>query len=248
MRPSQVVEAQVNRWELLDSERIPGSDSVMALMRRGHELVIRVDERELMGNRVHGSEDALSDLAFDRLDVRGGDPTRVLVGGLGMGFTLAAALRRTAPEGSVTVAELVPAIIRWNRGVLGEAAGDPLKDVRAHVHEGDVMELIQSPPTPLWDAILLDVDNGPSSLTRATNDGLYTPGGLDACFAALTPGGVLGVWSATPDNAFTRRMQRAGFDAEPISVRAGGPKKGGRMHTVWMGVRRAQAPRWHRPR
>ncbi|MCB9523946.1 MAG: hypothetical protein H6702_11365 [Myxococcales bacterium] len=222
----------------------------MALFRRGHELVIRVDGAELMSSQVHGSEDALADLAYDVLDQRDGSnpqaARRVLVGGLGMGHTLAAALRRAAPQDTVVVAELVPAVVRWNRDVVGEAAGHPLNDPRARVHEGDVSDPIRRPPAP-WDAILLDVDNGPEGLTRDTNNWLYTPAGLSACREALTPGGVLGVWSASPDDAFTRRMERAGFATKAVRVRARG-RKGGWAHVVWIGERKPPARAVRRPR
>lgn len=211
-------------------------------MRRGDELVIRVEGRELMSNRVHGSEDALADLACDHLEKRSGEPPhpRVLIGGLGIGFTLAAALRRLGPEARVVVAELVPAVIAWNRGLLGKAAGHPIEDPRTAVHQGDVAELILGPPQP-WDAILLDVDNGPCGLTRSGNDWLYTMQGLNAAFAALKPGGILGVWSAAPDHGFTRRIERAGFDATPIPVRSRGPR-GGRRHLVWICSRMKEHP------
>lgn len=215
----------------------------MRLMRRGDELVINVDGRELMSNRVHGSEDALADLACDQLESRRSKQPDacILIGGLGIGFTLAAALRRVGPEARVVVAELVPAVVAWNRGVLGEAAGYPLCDPRASVYPGDVADLIRDPPAP-WDAILLDVDNGPSGLTRSSNDWLYTWEGLNAAFAALRPGGVLGVWSAAPDEAFTRRVKRAGFRVTPIGVRARGAK-GGRRHTVWIATRLSEQSR-----
>jgi spermidine synthase len=240
----------LNPWELIERTVVPGTTTEMALFKRGHELAIRVDGLELMGNRMHGSEDALADLAYDVLDQRDAAAIaagraisrRVLVGGLGVGFTLAAALKRAQPAGVVMVAELVPAVVRWNQGVLGEAAGNPLHDPRAQVHAGDVAQLIKRPPAP-WDAILLDVDNGPDGLTRGSNEWLYTPAGLNACHAALTPGGVLGVWSAAPDEAFTRRMERAGFDTKPVRVRARGSK--GRANIVWVGVRRTKP---HRPR
>ena len=238
----------MNAWELLDSEEIAaapgasGGPSVMALMRRGHELVIRVDGRELMCNAVHASEDALADLACARLSGR--RRARILVGGLGMGFTLAAALRGLGPDGRVVVAELVPAVIRWNRGPLAEVAGNPLADRRAEVHEGDVADLVRRPGAP-WDAILLDVDNGPAGLTRSTNDWLYSPVGLDAAYAALVSDGILGVWSAFPDAAFTRRMRRAGFDVEVIEERARGVK-GGRRHFIWLGTSTAVRAAYHR--
>lgn len=211
-------------------------------MRRGTELVIRIDDLELMSTRLHGSEDALADLSLGRLP-RGRlkeREVRVLIGGLGIGFTLAAALYHLGPDASVVVAEFVPAVTRWNRGPLGEAAGHPIQDERVSIYEGDVVDLVKKPPTP-WDAILLDVDNGPTSLTLATNGWLYGWEGLQACTRALRPGGVLGVWSAAPDAAFTRRLERAGFDADPITVRARGAK-GGRRHTVWVAVRGAEAP------
>ncbi len=214
----------------------------MELLRRRHELVIRVDDRELMCNQVHGSEDALADLACDRLaDL---SEARILIGGLGMGFTLASALRRVGAEAKVVVAELVPGIVRWNQGELGEASGQPLKDPRASVHDGDVADVIRS-AAAAWDAILLDVDNGPVGLTRASNAWLYTPEGLDASFRALRSGGVLGVWSAAPDKGFTRRVDRAGFDVVPVEVRSRGAR-GGKVHVIWLGTRRAVAPPWAR--
>lgn len=215
----------------------------MRLMRRGDELVINVDGRELMSNRVHGSEDALADLACDQLEKRRPKrpDVRILVGGMGIGFTLAAALRRVGPEARVVVAELVPAVVTWNRGVLGEAAGHPVNDPRTSVYEGDVADLIRDPPEP-WDAIMLDVDNGPTGLTRASNDWLYSWEGLNAAFAALQPEGVLGVWSAAPDDVFTRRVKRAGFRVNPIGVRSRGAK-GGRRHVIWIATRRSEHPR-----
>jgi spermidine synthase len=187
-----------------------------------------------MNTCIHSSEDALSELAFDRLSAR--EKPRTLVGGLGMGFTLAAALRRSGDHGAVVVAELVPSVIEWNRGPLGQAAGRPLDDPRTVVHRGDVTELIQQAPQP-WDAILLDVDNGPNSLTRESNHWLYTHHGLDAMYRALNPGGIVAVWSADPDRGFTRRFVRAGFEVEPIEVNARG-KKGGRLHMIWIGRRK----------
>jgi spermidine synthase len=238
----------MNAWVLLDSAEIAsaqgasGGPSVMALMRRGHELVIRVDGRELMCNAVHASEDALAEVACARIADR--LRPRILIGGLGMGFTLAAALRGLGPGGRVVVAELVPAVVRWNRGALAEVAGNPLADRRAEVYEGDVADLFRQPRAP-WDAILLDVDNGPAGLTRSTNDWLYSPPGLDAAHAALAPGGVLGVWSAFPDAAFTRRMRRAGFEVEVVEERARGVK-GGRRHFIWIGTSTAVRADYHR--
>lgn len=226
------------KWEVVDSASVPDTGGFMCLMRRGNELVIHVDGRELMSTRMHGSEDALANLACDHLKKRDGEPpdARILIGGMGIGFTLAAALLRVGPEAQVVVAELVPAVIAWNRGVLGAAAGYPINDPRTSMYGGDVADLIRNPPEP-WDAILLDVDNGPHGLTRQSNDWLYTWQGLEAAFAALKPDGVLGVWSAGPDTGFTRRIERAGFTVKPIEVRARGVK-GGRRHVVWICIRR----------
>lgn len=220
-------------WKFIESGPIPGTQDSLGLYQRDDEFEIRVDTRQLMNTRLHGSEDALADLAFDRLgDIKG---VRSLVGGLGMGFTLAAAVRRTDGSGMVCVAELVPSVVEWNRKYVGGAAGFPLDDPRTSVYGGDVTDMIRSPDRP-WHAILLDVDNGPSSLTRATNNWLYTHKGLDAIYDALVPNGVLGVWSANPDKAFTRRFERAGFEVDQKEVRARG-KQGGRRHTVWIGQR-----------
>ncbi|MFM2248386.1 MAG: hypothetical protein RL071_4461 [Pseudomonadota bacterium] len=228
-------------WDLLGTGEVPGSEGVMDLYRRGDELAIRVNGRELMNNKVHGSEDALADLVCDRLGDQQG--LRLLVGGLGMGFTLAAALRRVGPTGEVTVAELVPVILEWNRGPLGHVAGHPLDDPRARVHAGDVAEAIREKGP--WDGVLLDVDNGPKGLTRKSNDWLYGWHGLEAARQALRPGGWLAIWSAAPDDAFTKRLQRAGFEVEVAVVRARQGGGGGHRHTIWLaqrGDRPAGAP------
>lgn len=226
-------------WECLDHESVPGEEEgVLYLMTRGEEFVIHVDGRELMGNQQHGSEDALANLACDRLDALGGlDDARVLVGGLGMGFTLAAVLARIGATGQVTVAELVPAVVRWSQQYVGAAAGHPLSDPRAKVFVGDVGDLVEEPPQP-WHAILLDVDNGPHALTRPDNHWLYTPEGLAAAKAALTPGGVLGIWSAAPDPKFTTCMRDAGFATEehPVFEYDRPTPEGDGLHMVWMGT------------
>jgi spermidine synthase len=171
-------------WEFIDDGQVPGDEGILYLMGRGSEYVIHVDGRELMSNREHGSEAALADLACDRLDRIGQlEQARVLVGGLGMGFTLAAALRRVGPAGSVIVAELIPAVVHWNRTLVGKASGHPLRDPRAELYDGDVCDLIAAPPAP-WSAILLDVDNGPRALTRPYNGWLYTHEGLQAAKGA----------------------------------------------------------------
>lgn len=223
----------LDQWELLDSAAVP-KGGFMRLMRRGAELVIRVDGRELMSNRVHGSEDALADLACDQLEKnkRSLDAAKILIGGLGIGFTLAAALRRVGPDAVVTVAELVPAVVEWNRGILGESAGNPVNDPRTVVYTGDVADKIKRRKE--WDAVLLDVDNGPEGLTKETNNWLYDYEGLSALLLCLAPGGVLGVWSAAPNESFTRRLLKVGFrTAVPLRVRARG-NKGGMMHIIWI--------------
>lgn len=230
-------------WKFIESGPIPGTEDTLGLYQRDDEFEIRIDTRQLMNTRLHGSEDALADLAFDRLGEV--DGARSLVGGLGMGFTLAAAVRRTDGAGQVCVAELVPSVVEWNRKYVGGAAGFPLSDPRTSVHLGDVSELIRAQEKP-WHTILLDVDNGPASLTRSTNQWLYTHEGLDAAHDALVPCGILAVWSADPDPAFTRRFKRAGFSVEHVEVRARG-KQGGRRHTIWIGQRieRQHYGRWY---
>ncbi|MFH1569994.1 MAG: hypothetical protein ABIL09_18520 [Gemmatimonadota bacterium] len=234
----------MNSWIRLDQAPVPGTRSTMELYRWAdrEEYAIHVDGRQLMSNRVHGSEEALAELACDRLAAR--PEARVLIGGLGLGFTLAAVLRAAPPAARVVVAEVVPAIVDWNRGPAGAAAGHPLQDPRAAVFAGDVAEAFRD-QQQAWDAILLDVDNGPASLTRAGNGWLYGWEGLAAAHRALRPEGVLGIWSAKDDPAFTRRLQRAGFDVDPVPVRARG-RRGGPRHTVWMAVRagNAEDPAW----
>ena len=219
-------------WTLLDSAQVPGDGGEMRLYQRGSEYSIRVGSYELMNNRVHASEDALASMVCSRLGDR--DGARVLVGGLGMGFTLARVLRESRAE--VVVAELVPAVVQWNRGPLGAFAGNPLSDPRVTVCEGDVGAVIRA-ETNAFDAILLDVDNGPAGLTSPMNDRLYGLAGLRAARKALRPGGLLAVWSAGPDPAFTRRLQEAGFDAEEVRVRGRG-KAGGSRFLIWIAQRR----------
>jgi spermidine synthase len=220
-------------WKLLDRAPVPGGAGELMLYQRGEEFSIRLTRRgELMNSRVHGSEDALAQLTCARLAGRA--RPRLLIGGLGMGFTLAAALRDLGPDAEVVVAELVPAVVAWNRGPLGAPAGNPLRDTRADVQEIDVARLLRSERNA-FDAILLDVDNGPEGLTRDANDWLYGNGGLAAAFAALRADGILAVWSAGGDSDFTDRLRRAGFEAEEIRVRARISK--GARHTIWLARR-----------
>jgi len=214
-------------WEILGRERAPDGGELV-LYRRGGEFVIRVGGRELMSSRAHGSEEELAALACAELPA----DARVLVGGLGLGYTLRATLDRLPPGGRAVVAEIVPAVIEWNRGPLAPLAGRPLEDPRVGVEALDVGRVLRSGPR--WDAVLLDVDNGPVALTRKGNHGLYTEAGLAAAKAALRPRGVLAVWSATPDKRFVGRLRKAGFAAEAIDVPARGVG-GGPMHTIFLG-------------
>jgi spermidine synthase len=222
-------------WERLDRHVVPGSrDGELTLHRRGAELSIRIDGQELMNSRLHASEDALGALTAARVAER--SVPRLLVGGLGMGFTLAAALAELEPGASVQVVELVPAVVSWNREHLGHLAGHPLRDPRVEVRVSDVGAVIRG-ASGAYDAILLDVDNGPEGLTRAGNDALYGRAGLAAAYAALRPGGVLAVWSARPDEAFARRLRAAGFRVDEAVARAQSGRKGPR-HTIWLATRR----------
>lgn len=229
-------------WTLLDTAQVPDGGE-LRLKRRGAEFSIMAGPTELMNSRLSGSEKALATLVCARL---AGRPAPVLlIGGLGMGFTLRAALGEVGAEARIVVAELVPAVIDWARGPMAEIFGDSLDDPRVALQEGDVARLIGA-GRAAYDAILLDVDNGPGGLTRAANDGLYSPAGLGAAWAALRPGGVLAVWSSAPDSDFTGRLRRAGFAVEEARVRAHG--KSGARHVIWLAEKRAGgAPAAPRP-
>ena len=220
-------------WQLLDSARVPGENGNLCLYRRDGEFSIRVDGAELMNSRVHGSEDAMAALACARIASL--PCPRVLIGGLGMGYTLAAALTRLGAGSRVVVAELVPAVVAWNRGPLAALAGRPLDDGRVTVRECDVAEVLQAEQRG-YDAILLDVDNGPRGLTRKGNDRLYTRAGLDAAFTALRPAGVFALWSASPNRAFGRLLREVRFEVDEEWVRARGSRGGG-WHAIWIARR-----------
>jgi spermidine synthase len=224
-------------WMLLGIAQAYGEEGELRLYRRGEEFSIRAGDCELMNSRVHGSEDALGELACARIADR--PRARVLIGGLGMGYTLNAVVRGLSPQSQVVVAELMPEVVAWNRGPLGDLAGHPLRDERVTVHEVDVAQVLRA-EQGIYDAILLDVDNGPKKLTSKVNDWLYGQGGLNAAFAALRPGGVLGVWSAGPDQTFSHRLRKTGFTVEEVRVRARGAR-GGARHTVWIAGRAAQS-------
>ena len=220
-------------WELLDSVQVPGNSGELRLYKRGREFSIRVNGCELMNSSAHGSEDALAELACAKAADR--PNPKVLIGGLGMGYTLAAALNRLGPKARVVVAELVPAVIEWNRKPLAGLAGHPLQDKRVTIREADVARVLKEKRRD-YDVILLDIDNGPAGLTRKSNDWLYAREGLEAAFAALRTEGVLAVWSVSSDRSFTRRLKQAGFEVKEACVHARGPRGGGR-HTIWIAVR-----------
>ena len=217
--------------ELIDVAPVPGGDE-LRLYRRGGDHMIVLDRNELMNSRMSGSEEALATMTAQRLGRAG---ARVLIGGYGMGFTLRAALAAFGAGATVIVAELVPQILAWARGPMADLTAGSLDDPRVKLVEGDVAAVIER-RAGAWDAILLDVDNGPDGLTRLGNDRLYTARGLAAARAALTPGGILAVWSAGPDPRFARRLADAGFAVEEVAVRARSNGKGPR-HVIWFGVR-----------
>ena len=222
-------------WISLGVSQIPRSKDELALWQRGDEFSIRVTghDGDLMNSRMHHSEDRLAQLACAEIADRS-EPS-VLIGGLGMGFTLRAALDALPARVAVTVAELVPAVVDWNRGVLGECAGHPLRDPRTSVVVDDIARVLRSHKSS-FDAILLDVDNGPDALTLRANSWLYSLEGLAAASVSLRPRGVLAVWSVAPDASFTARLERSGFDARAVTVRAR-PGKGAR-HVVWVARRK----------
>ena len=222
-------------WELLDAIQLPGNGEEFALYRRDNDYSIRVDGQELMNSRMHGSEEALATITCRRLEAV--HRPRVLIGGLGMGFTLRAALARLPVECTVLVAELSPAVVRWNQGPLAPLAGRPLEDSRVSVFEGDVTEILCT-EREAFDAILMDVDNGPEAFTIDSNDWLYGEAGLASTRGCLRPGGILAVWSAGPDRGFTTRLRKAGFRVDDLRVPARGAS-GGRAHTIWTAERQA---------
>jgi spermidine synthase len=214
--------------EHLDSAQVPGGDE-LRLMRRGSDFMITLDRNELMNSRMSGSEEALATMTAERL--AGRKDQRWLIGGYGMGFTLRAALGVLGPDARLTVAELVPKIVEWARGPMAELTAGCLDDPRVALVEADVALQITRERNA-WDAILLDVDNGPDGLVRAGNDRLYTRQGLAAARDALRPGGVLAVWSAAKDPVFANRLRKAGLSVDEVQVRARSNGKGAK-HTIW---------------
>jgi spermidine synthase len=212
----------------LGTAHVPGGDQ-LDLYGRGDDFMIVLDRNELMSTRMNGSEIALADMTLDRLPDK--PAPHLLIGGYGMGFTLRAALARLDRDGRASVAELVPEIIAWAKGPMAAVAEGCLNDPRVTLIMGDVGHVIRS-NAATYDAILLDVDNGPDGLTRKGNDSLYSATGLAAAKAALRPGGILAIWSAAPDKKFTQRLKDAGFAVEEVAVRARTNGKGPR-HVIW---------------
>ena len=220
-------------WLQVDTARVPGAEVELRLMRRGNEFSMMLGPNELMNSRLSGSEEALATLACKRIAAV--KRPHLLIGGLGMGFTLRAALAVLGPEARIMVAELVPAVIAWARGPMADVFGDSLNDPRVNIREADVVDVIRSHASA-FDAILLDVDNGPEGLIREANDVLYDLRGLKAIRRALRPGGVLAVWSSGPHPAFTKRLRDAGFEVNEVNVRATTRRSGAR-HVIWFATK-----------
>ena len=217
-------------WIHIDSAQIPGGKEELRLKQRGHEFSIMLGANELMNSRLSGSEEALATLTFEKLKHR--PKLAFLIGGLGMGFTLRAALGVLPSDARVTVAELVPAVVTWAQGPMKDVFQGSLDDPRVEISVSDVKDNIRGGQA-VWDAILLDVDNGPDGLTKKSNDQLYDKRGVSAALAALRRGGILAIWSSGPDLQFTQRLQEAGFRTEVKHVRATNRKNGAR-HVIWL--------------
>ena len=226
----------MNPWKLLGRAQTPGGGAELVLRQRDTEFSIRVDNLELMNSRVYGSEEAMAKLGCQNLSKH--PRPRVLIGGLGMGYSVRTALDILDNDAQVVVAELVPAVVEWNRGVLADLAGRPLDDRRVELHVGDVVQLIKTARGE-YDAIMIDVDNGAEAIVRKGNDWLYSLPGLTTTYAALRPGGIMAMWSAGPQPAFVRLLRRAGFEVDEVKVRArgGSNRKGGAHHVVWIATR-----------
>ena len=228
-------------WELL-GETVTPDGTTLALTRHDRELLITANSRPLMSSRQHGSEEALATLGC--AGARTLEEPCVLIGGLGMGFTLRAALDLLPPSATVVVSELVPAVVEWNRGPLGPLADHPMKDRRVTLAQEDVAATMRSSPGR-FDAILLDVDNGPTAVSAASNSELYSDDGIATARAALRPGGTLAVWSSREDRKFEQRLRYGGFDVAIERVR-GRLKQGGPKHVIITAQSRAESPHFRR--
>ncbi len=219
---------------------IPGGET-LTLVSHGRDFIIMIGRGELMSSRMQFSEEQLAELTMERV---GNPAPRILIGGYGMGYTLRAAMARMGPDGRAVVADLVPEIIEWARDPMAAMTGQSLSDPRVEIEIADVADMITDASegfTAPYDAILLDVDNGPDGLVRKENDRIYSRPGLARAREALRPGGVLAIWSAAPDPSFVRRLKGAGFDVEELTVRARPNNKGAR-HTIWFARPRSPSP------
>lgn len=220
-------------WRKIDRSSIPGQEGEISLLQRGKEFSIRIAGVELMNSRLNGSERSLAVATCHRIKRKTG--RRILIGGLGMSYTLAAALENSTADTHITVAELIPKVVQWNRDHLGHLTGDPLNDKRVSVALEDVGQIIRKDRSR-WDAILLDVDNGPEGLTRRDNDKLYSVSGLRNAFSALRPGGIFAIWSSESSEVFNRHLVKCGFKTESLTVRARKSGKGGKR-IIWLAER-----------
>ncbi|MDQ8731620.1 spermidine synthase [Bradyrhizobium sp. LHD-71] len=219
-------------WKLIDTAPVPGGQADLRLMQRGSEYSIMLGQNELMNSRLSGSEEALATQTCARISAV--KRPHLLIGGLGMGFTLRAALAAVGPEATIVVAELMPSIVRWAQGPLAHIFGTSLTDRRVDIRETDVGDMIRSHRSN-FDAIILDVDNGPEGLTRDGNSALYSLQGLNLAYTALRPAGVLAVWSSGPNPDFKRRLAKSRFAVEELRVRARGSR--GARHIIWLAQR-----------
>jgi len=221
-------------WKHLGTAKTSRNGAELRLYQRDNEFSIKADSQELMNSQVHGSEDALAKLACEKITNH--PEVRVLVGGLGLGYTLRAALNELKRDAKVVVAEIVPEVLEWNQKFLGHLADHPLEDGRVEVQLEDVAEVIKADRN-YYNAIMLDVDNGPQAMFQEGNDWVYTNNGLQTSFDALRPKGVLSIWSTDSDPAFTKRLIRTGFKVEEVKARARSGRKGGGHYFVWVATR-----------
>jgi spermidine synthase len=228
----------VNPWVLIDSAPLPDGRGDIRLIQRADEFSIMLGTIALMNSRLSGSEEAMAGLSWRKIHDR--PKAHMLIGGLGMGFTLRAALAELPATAKITVAELMPAVVAWARGPMAPIFGNCLEDPRVTIQVSDVGRVMKAGKAT-YDAILLDVDNGPDGLTVETNDALYSAAGLRSAKAALRPGGVLAIWASAPDRAFTQRLQKAGFTVEEERVRASSKGRGSR-HVIWLAINTPPRP------
>lgn len=220
----------MNKWELIETALVPGSETQMSLFHCGNDYSICVNGKELMNTRLHGSEESLAELGC--ANMIGRDDGCVLVGGLGMGFTTAATLRHVGKKAKIVIAELVPAVEEWNRDYLGHYAGFPLKDSRCTLQIADVADVLRKQHST-YDSILLDVDNGPNGMTQEANNWLYWNEGLQVIRKALKPKGILAIWSAHQDRGILKRLAQVGYEVSEHRVPARSSGGGGR-HIIWV--------------